>query len=236
MTNWNSPLGIAYMDAVLIKLVHFMWGVAIWEIVTTGGFEWAVIVGNRPYRWTIWVYTGCRVSMLAALTVFLASKDFAGLGHCTAWAAWVYALGYISLGLGSLLMLLRISAIWSRNFLVLTISGLAWLTGIALNIRYLIIVSAVYNPLAHECIPAHSDKSVVSVIGIVVADFKLLGFMILGIMRLRVAGGTGGLWGLLWNQGLVWLTLAISCELPALVVVRMNLNVAWNVVRRLLQS
>jgi hypothetical protein len=26
-----------------------------WEFVTSLGFEWSVIRGHRPYRWTIWV-------------------------------------------------------------------------------------------------------------------------------------------------------------------------------------
>jgi hypothetical protein len=26
-----------------------------WEFLTTLDFEWSVIRGNRPYRWTIWV-------------------------------------------------------------------------------------------------------------------------------------------------------------------------------------
>jgi hypothetical protein len=38
-----------------------------WEFVTTLDFEWGVIRGNHPYRWTIWVradWVSLRVSQM----------------------------------------------------------------------------------------------------------------------------------------------------------------------------
>ncbi|KAI0047178.1 hypothetical protein FA95DRAFT_1606274 [Auriscalpium vulgare] len=238
MTNWNNPEIIAKLDGALVKLVHVAAGLEIWEIVTTSGFELDMILGNRPYQWTVWVYTGCRLSMLAALAIFVATKDIDGLGDCTAWDASIYTFSYISLGLASLLILLRVAALWRRNILVMTITSVVWLTASPLTSavgRAVLILSGQSSPCSPtKCIPVDSGKAVVSVIGVVVSDVVLLGFMLAGILRHRVQdvpipGGGGGLWLLLWNQGLIWLGLAIFAEVPALVVISMNLNDPWNV-------
>jgi len=55
MVNWQDP-SLLFNDYIaLIKLNHALAGIFIWEIVTTLSFEWDVLRGKRPYRWTIWV-------------------------------------------------------------------------------------------------------------------------------------------------------------------------------------
>ncbi|KAI0043847.1 hypothetical protein FA95DRAFT_1609031 [Auriscalpium vulgare] len=83
-----------------------------------------------------------------------------------AWDLSAYVLAYFALGSASLLMLLRIAAIWKRNTLIITASFVVWLTGVGLNIWYLVIIRAQYDPLAGECIPIDSAKSRPSIIGV----------------------------------------------------------------------
>src|SRR5260370_28403373 len=48
-----------------------------WEIVTTLDYEWSVIRGRRPYRWTIWVCNHSPFSVSSA-TFRCATDSFLG--------------------------------------------------------------------------------------------------------------------------------------------------------------
>jgi hypothetical protein len=55
MANYKDPATIAKGSEAVVKLWHLMDGVYIWQFFTTLDYEWDVIRGHRPYRWTIWV-------------------------------------------------------------------------------------------------------------------------------------------------------------------------------------
>ncbi|KAI0041218.1 hypothetical protein FA95DRAFT_1611184 [Auriscalpium vulgare] len=230
MVNWKDPAVAARTDEAYVKLTHVLLGVTVWEIVTTCDFEIDVLRRKRPYRWPIWIYLCCRLSALACFTVLVIEKDISGLQKCRAWDLAAYVFAYFALGSASLLMLLRITAIWNRNILISAASFVVWLTGVGLNTWYLVIIRAQYVPLAGECIPIDSAKAAPSVIGAVSVDTILFLVMFAGILRHRVHGiGITGLWSVLWRQGLVWLALAIVSELPAMVFILLDLNDAWDV-------
>ncbi|KAH9984308.1 hypothetical protein BJV77DRAFT_199900 [Russula vinacea] len=52
MVNFHDPATIAQDYVGVLKLWHFVDGLFIWEFVTTLDYEWEVIRGKRPYRWT----------------------------------------------------------------------------------------------------------------------------------------------------------------------------------------
>jgi hypothetical protein len=55
MVNYDSLVTIAQEFETVVKLWHVVDGIFIWEFITNLDYEWDVIRGNRPYRWTIWV-------------------------------------------------------------------------------------------------------------------------------------------------------------------------------------
>jgi hypothetical protein len=66
------------------KISHYNNPVLIssWEFVTTLDYEWSVIRGHRPYRWTIWV----RINALPLFSFFArvrALESFIPFGRCT---------------------------------------------------------------------------------------------------------------------------------------------------------
>ncbi|KAI0040858.1 hypothetical protein FA95DRAFT_1576701 [Auriscalpium vulgare] len=235
MTNWKDPVVAAKTDQAYVKLLHVLLGITIWEIVTTCDYELDVLRRRRKYRWTIWIYLCCRVSYLGCFAVLVIEKDISGLRQCRAWDLAGYIIAYFALGSSSLLMLLRIPdfvsiAIWNRSTFVSAASFFIWLSSIGLNIWDLTTIRSQYVPLAGECIPINSAKAAPSVIGALVADTILFLVMLGGILRHRGGGmGVTGLWSLLWNQGLVWLSLAIVSEVPMLVFILLDLNDAWDV-------
>ncbi|KAH9957072.1 hypothetical protein BGW80DRAFT_1384566 [Lactifluus volemus] len=46
-----------------------------WESFTTLDFEWSIIRGRRPYRWTIWNYSLTRISTLVHVILGLIARD-----------------------------------------------------------------------------------------------------------------------------------------------------------------
>jgi hypothetical protein len=75
MVNWQDP-SLLFNDYIaLIKLNHALAGIFIWEIVTTLSFEWDVLRGKRPYRWTIWLYLGTRYTGLLTFIIFFIDTD-----------------------------------------------------------------------------------------------------------------------------------------------------------------
>jgi len=63
----------------------------------------------------------------------------------------------------------------------------------------------------------------------IVTDLILLFIMLVGSLRLRHDGG-GTLTGLLWRQGVIWLSIAIATEIPPGVLMILNLNDPLNII------
>ncbi|KAI9442708.1 hypothetical protein H4582DRAFT_2073297 [Lactarius indigo] len=138
----------------LIKLDHSLAGIYIWETVFTVGFELDVLRGKRPYKWTIWPYLGTRYFGLAAFIVFFVDTDggkvalpianyvraqhrSASLLPTNANISHTQALPYVSWAFASLIIVIRVIAIWNRQIIMSSIAVATWLAGLGLNIRNL---------------------------------------------------------------------------------------------------
>ncbi|KAI0278320.1 hypothetical protein BC826DRAFT_1113452 [Russula brevipes] len=109
---------------VLVRFWHAVNGLYIWEFLTTLDYEFAVIRGRRPYRWSIWVYSLARVAGLMSVILNFVSWDVTVPINCQLWISFQLLSGYMSSAAGSLLIVLRIVAIWNRNrFAVATAFG-----------------------------------------------------------------------------------------------------------------
>ncbi|KAI0043853.1 hypothetical protein FA95DRAFT_1574840 [Auriscalpium vulgare] len=222
MPDWKDPIIVAQDYLILAKIIHIVAGIAIWEFVVTCDFELAVLTGRRPYRWTIWIYVGCRVSLLVTLICGIIPLEYT---KCRTSA-------YFAIGLASSMIVLRIIAIWDRNVYACGLAIAVWLGSFALNIRHVTLVHSVYNPVAGVCIPLDTVNNLANGIGIMVSDIGLLALMLAGILRhqpyvhMKLLG-RNSLWALLWNQGLMWLVIASVAEVPALVGTSLTRAVAF---------
>jgi len=55
MVNFRDPNVILKDGWALVKLCHAIDSLYLWEFFTSLDYEWSVIRGRRPYRWTIWL-------------------------------------------------------------------------------------------------------------------------------------------------------------------------------------
>ncbi|KAI9442611.1 hypothetical protein H4582DRAFT_2073186 [Lactarius indigo] len=135
---FRSPIGLSPSLAVaFIKVLYVVGGIYIWEFFTSLWFEWQIITGRRSYRWSIWLYSGCRLSALFAIITIFVGFNVTTPINCRAWLVCVFFFAYSAFVFASALIVLRIVAIWERNWLVCTIAIAAWLVNIAFYIRSL---------------------------------------------------------------------------------------------------
>ncbi|KAI0278573.1 hypothetical protein BGY98DRAFT_516291 [Russula aff. rugulosa BPL654] len=209
----------------VMKFGLIMSGIYIWEFVTTLDFEWSVIRRHRRYRWTIWIYSASRLSGLAVIILALVDYFGTSLINCQAWvtSGWVFgALG--GYGLSSILIMLRIFAIWDKSKVIMAISAVIWVNNLGFQIAGIIKIRAEWVPAAKSCAITNVKICRNIYTNLFVSDVILLIIMLAGLLRLRRGGGSFYLTQLLWKQGVIWLVIATAAELPQLLLLVLNVN------------
>jgi len=127
--------------------------------------------------------------------------------------------------------MLRIIAIWNKNKVISGIAFGLWLNNTAFCILCIVRIRSVWVPDVTACSVLNIESSKLTVIVSTVTDLILLFIMFVGLLNLRYEGcGTLGLTGLLWKQGVIWLSLAIAVEIPPAVFFILPLNYPLNVI------
>ncbi|KAI0274127.1 hypothetical protein BGY98DRAFT_95476 [Russula aff. rugulosa BPL654] len=134
MVNFHDPVVIARESDKIDKFWSFVGGIFIWEFLITLDYEWSVIRGHRPYRWTIWVYSLTRVATLAAVALNMYSIDATAPINCQVTSDLQFIFAYLAFATSSLLMVLRIIAIWNRKTIIVALATGVW----GVNIAFLI--------------------------------------------------------------------------------------------------
>ncbi|KAI9456859.1 hypothetical protein BJY52DRAFT_1417012, partial [Lactarius psammicola] len=155
MVNWHDPGLIIQNYFTLTKLLHTIGSAYIWETVFTAGFELNVLRGKQPYKWTIWLYLGTRYSCLLMYIVFFILNNSSHV-PCQPFVIANYTLPIVSWGFATLIIVLRIIAIWDRNVVVSSIALSMWLAGLGLNIRTIIIIEPMYDSILETCLTLKS--------------------------------------------------------------------------------
>ncbi|KAH9030309.1 hypothetical protein EDB84DRAFT_1494874 [Lactarius hengduanensis] len=208
--------------AIMTKVLHLMGGIYICEFFTSLWFEWQVIKKTRTYRWSIWLYSGCRI-----LALFAVVATFVGFGvttpiDCRAWIVLTLLFMYSSLVFASALIVLRIVAIWEKNSVVCTIAFAAWLVNITFYIRNIIWSEAIWSVEQATCLITRTNRTTTVAVTLG-EDLVLLILMFLGLRR-HGDSGMHGLWRFLHCQGLSWLVIVAVAEVPKTVFVILDSN------------
>ncbi|KAI9448707.1 hypothetical protein F5148DRAFT_1250441 [Russula earlei] len=227
MPNYHDPK-VQRADAMaFIKILNVMGGIYIWEFVTSLWFEWEIITGKRKYRWTVWLYSGCRLSALISMITIFVGFDSERPLDCKAWLLVVYFFAYAAFVFASALVILRIIAIWEWKPIVTAIAVTAWLVNISIYIRSMSRADSTWSPKAQTCLVLHTEHSIEPVTMTLVEDTVLLVLMLSGLRRYKEAG-MFGLWRFLYRQGLFWLVWITIAEIPPTVLIMLNLNDYFN--------
>ncbi|KAN0118077.1 hypothetical protein V8E52_005664 [Russula decolorans] len=229
MVNFRDPAIIALDSWALVKFCHAAGSLYIWEFFITLDYEWSVFRGHRPYRWSIWIYCITRVATLATVILNLVGLNVTTKINCQLWITSVLTFGYLAFATASLLIVLRIMAIWNKNRVVVAISLGVWMANIAFLIQGIARLRSTWVPAQECCVIHDTESNKPNIIVTLIADITLLLIMLIGLLRLRRYGvGSFGLGQFLWKQGVVWLLIATFAEVTPVVFISLDLNDPFN--------
>jgi len=136
-------------------------------------------------------------------------------------------LGNACSGFASLLFLLRVVAVSKRNKLVIAFLGVVYLANWATHIRGAVLTETIYVPLLDSCGMINTNVHRLNITVSFVLDSLCCLVMIFYLTR-GGTGTTGGLWGLLRNQGLVYMASVSIAYIVPVTFLYLDLNDAMN--------
>jgi len=229
MVNFNDPALIDTDVAVLKKFLCLVDGFFIWEFMTTLGYEWNIIQKRPRFRWTIWVYSLTRVATLIMVAINIFNLDATTPINCQTTMRFQFILAYLTLVSSSLLIVLRIIAIWDKNRIIIAVAFGMWGTNVVFLIQGVFGFHATWGN--ENCAVTDLESIRLSTIVALVTDIILLSIMLIGLSHMRHhGGGTMALGRLLWNQGVIWLVVSVVAELTPTVFICLDLNEPFNLV------
>ncbi|KAI0279380.1 hypothetical protein BGY98DRAFT_438463 [Russula aff. rugulosa BPL654] len=210
---------------IVVKFLHAMSGLYIWEYFTTLDYEWRVIRGRLPYRWTIWIYSAARLAGLVSVILGFVNMDVTTQINCQLWSLFSVLFLCLAAIMASLLIVLRTIAICNRNKVVVMLTFIVWGTSIGFHLHNIALVRSAWDPTQLTCGSVQRDSNAIDVIGVIIADTVLLLIILAGLLVMRGHDrGAFGLSRLLWKQGIIWLVLGFAVEAPQLVFTSLHLN------------
>ncbi|KAH9966896.1 hypothetical protein BC827DRAFT_707040 [Russula dissimulans] len=234
MTNWHSPSLVLKETVALVKLVHVMGGLYIWEFVSSLGYEYSIMTGRRKFTWSSPFYVAARWFTLLFIIIEIVALDTSLNISCQAVITLNVTFATLSLLSASTLVILRTFALWERSRPVIVIGSTLWLANAT---SYIYSISTFPgHRINGVCVLTRSSRTSIIGLSAFITDFVLLALMLAGVLRWPNSRRRGGIWWLLYTQGLVWVVVFTLAELPALIFVLLDLNDPMNLIFSVLES
>ncbi|KAH8979242.1 hypothetical protein EDB92DRAFT_418055 [Lactarius akahatsu] len=208
-----------------------MSGILFWEFVTNIGFEYSVFTGKRRFRSSFLLYLGARWCPLLCVIAILVGFDAENQINCQAYALSVFLFSHLSLASASAMIVLRIAAIWGLNKIAISIASIAWLANTGSLIHT--VIHATWSDSEGCCKITNPSETRINIPITFVTDLVLLVLMLTGLLRWENARQRGGIWWLLYTQGLAWMIIVTAAEALITVFILLNLNDAMNLMFQL---
>ncbi|KAI9436255.1 hypothetical protein H4582DRAFT_464758 [Lactarius indigo] len=225
MTDWQSPAVITADYFAFVKLVHVMTGIFIWEFVVYLEFEYSFFTGKRKFRPSFLLYLGTRWFPLFVIIDALVGLDSVNRINCQAIVTFGFLFSHLSIISASALIVLRIAAIWGLNKIAMSIASITWLVHTGSLIHSVAVVRATWSGGICKLNPSETRTNIPVAL---ITDLVLLVLMLIGLLRWENAHQRGGVWWLLYTQGLVWMVFLVVAEALITVFVLLNLNDPMN--------
>ncbi|KAH9994874.1 hypothetical protein BJV77DRAFT_285065 [Russula vinacea] len=230
MVNYRDPAVVAQDGLALSKIWHAVAGLYFWEFVTTLDYEWSVVRGRCVYGWTRWIYLTTRMATLMAMILCIIGIDVTTQYNCEVETVFQLIFAYLAVAAASLLIVLRIVAIWNGKKIVIATATGIWGINVTFLIQSIVRVHGEWSPALSTCLLVNLHTTTkLNLIVLLATDTILLLIMSVGLLRLGFhERSTLGVGRLLWRQGLIWLLVATIAEVVPAVFICLNLNDAFN--------
>jgi len=226
MTDWHDLSLINAENIALVKLCHVLGGLYIWEFVWSIGYEYSIITGRRKLTRTSPLYIGTRWLTLTLVIIELVAFNVRHGINCQTMITLNFVFGTLSLMSASTLVILRAIALWEQNKVIIAIGIILWLAEATI---YLYSMSSFRGEFGEGYCRFNRGSHVdILVLCIFITDFSTLALMVAGVLRWSHIRGRGGIWWLLYTQGLAWIVIFNLAALPPLIFVFLHLNDAMD--------
>ncbi|KZV75175.1 hypothetical protein PENSPDRAFT_647454 [Peniophora sp. CONT] len=228
MVDWSSPETLSSQAASLEKLMLVFVGIYFCEFMCTLPFDWMLVTKDDrrsiSAKCVKWLYLSCRYSGLATSLNMIAFVSHTKL-DCSVLVKTVNTAGLLTVTCQTVLLFIRVGVIWKWDRRIVAAFAIAGLVTLAAGVRADVLNEAEHstNPLGPVCALMRVQADLPNVLGTLLVDVALLVLLFMGLWRWS-KGGTFNLCHLLYNQGLIHLTLAIIIELPMTTFLFLNYN------------
>jgi len=226
MVNWQNPVTVAHELSALVKLIHVVNGIYLWEFICNLGFEWGLFSGRRQWRWTVAFYVATRLATLSDVMTALVGLNLTEEYNCKLWTYFILFFRYTATALALSLFAIRGIAIWQRNMLVTILSSVMILVNVGIWMYRITEADSVWVPIPGVCMFLHTHSTIFSDIVLLATDAFFLALMATGIY---IHNRGPRAFKIMYREGLLWLVAAILVELGLVVFVILNLNDVMNV-------
>ncbi|KAI9511214.1 hypothetical protein F5148DRAFT_1281023 [Russula earlei] len=224
MVNFHDPDVIQKDFAFSTHFMHFSDGIYLWEFLTTLRFGWEFITGKRQFKWTFLLYATTRICALGAVITSFVGFNVTHSINCQQWIVWHLIIVYTSLASASVLISLRVIAVWNRNLIVIALTFGMALVNMGFLIYGIATVRSEWSTTSDTCLLENTYKSRDNITVTVSTDIAQLIVMMIGLWRCRRTMTASGIAQYLYVQGLIWLVVATLAEIPSAVFINLNLN------------
>ncbi|KAF8901705.1 hypothetical protein CPB84DRAFT_1777231 [Gymnopilus junonius] len=224
MVNWSDPDEIARDSDVFHKLVFALFGVYIWELFVTCGFEWSLLTKRRQFRVPLVLFFLCRYCMLLSFIGLIISTSATKEINCKALYTFNSWTGNMSILCASTSLMLRTFALWERRLSVVIPLGLLCVAHWALLYRTMFIVVSQWDPVLKACVVIQTNPSMLNTTFFFTMGFDFIILIITAIALLARHSARTGLWKLLFQDGLVYFIVSFSTNCIPAVLNVLNLN------------
>ncbi|KAH9938427.1 uncharacterized protein B0H18DRAFT_967113 [Fomitopsis serialis] len=234
MVDWKAPSEIALDSEVYGKLVFALFGLYVWELFQTSGFEWSLITRTRKLTWPLVIFFfQCRYCLLLALVGIIVSMSVRTPINCQALYTFNSWAGNMAILGASTSLMLRTIAIWDRQLKIVIPLCFLCLCHWVLLWRGMFLLNAQYDPTQGACVLLSSNHIFLNVTFFMTMGFDLtiLTFTIAALVKHKARSG---LWSLLFTDGLVYFLTAFCFNaLPAIPAATLSAIAACRAVIRL---
>lgn len=228
MVNFHDPKVIQADAVALEHFVLILDGIFLWEFFTAIDFDWNYLASKKKFKLPIFLYLSCRVCSLGVVICNFINDNVAHRINCQLFLSWNLILVATSFACASVLIAIRVIAIWNYNFLVTAVTVGMCITNTAFFLYCIAMGRAKWSNESRACFSPNDEYGRTSVTVTTITDIAQLIIMLIGLLRTGTRGERQGLLGHLYVQGLLWLVAAIIVETPTAVLMLLNLNAQWN--------
>ncbi|EJD39983.1 hypothetical protein AURDEDRAFT_170962 [Auricularia subglabra TFB-10046 SS5] len=223
MIDYQSPEHLAKSIHGYILSVHIIFGIYLWEFLTSLDFDWLYIRGQK--RWTL-AAGSYFLTRYLGLAVWILGVRICNVFEPIDCRAWNLAISVTAYGAGAftgMLLLLRVAALSSRNIYILVFLGLFYGSLWGTTIWGMYHTDGIYIEAFHICGASGVKSHQLNTTMAFAFDTTCLALMMFYLLRAR-RSHSASLWAFMLQQGVLYVVIISTSYLFVLIILYLDLN------------